>query len=388
MSTARVKLGVDVLRESDFAGLKGRRVGLLTNLYACDSRLTPTYQLVVGAPDVQPVALYAPEHGLFGMQADAEEVETHIDPRSGVPVYSLYSLDGERFAPTPDMLAGIDVLVCDIQDIGVRYYTYMASVANAVRAALEAGKGVMILDRPNPLGGAAFGAPIAPHLRSLVGAFDVPTAHGLTMGELLRLELPGAPMEIVRAEGWRRPMRWQDTGLPWVPTSPGMTHLGALVNYPGSCLIEGTNLSEGRGTALPFEIVGAPYIADPCALADALNAEGWPGVRFRPHAFTPTASKYAGQVCYGVQAHILTPASFDPLRTWLGVIQTIVRAHPRRFEWSPIYDGVYHFDRLMGSESVRGQIDAGAPLDEIMAGWDTYTAAFDARRQPALLYPE
>ncbi|MCC7205887.1 MAG: DUF1343 domain-containing protein, partial [Anaerolineae bacterium] len=300
MTLHRIKLGIDALRENDFSALKSRRVGLLTNLSACDSRLTPTYRLFTGATNVRLAALFGPEHGLFGMAADGEHVATQADPRSGAPVYSLY---GESFTPTPAMLDGLDVLVCDIQDIGVRYYTFMATVINAARAALEHGAQVMILDRPNPLGGMASGAPIQPHLHTLVGAFDTPTAHGLTMGELARLLLPDPALEIVPAEGWRRGKRWSDTGLPWVPTSPGMAHLDALANYPGSCLIEGTTLSEGRGTALPFQVVGAPGIADPLALADALNTDGWPGVRFRPHAFTPTASKHAGRQCFGVQAH-------------------------------------------------------------------------------------
>lgn len=380
-----VRLGIDALRDSDFAALEGRRVGLLTNLSATDSQLTPTYQLFTQAPQVQLAALFAPEHGLFGMQADGELIRTQVDPRGSIPVYSLY---GEHFTPAPHMLDGLDVLVCDIQDIGVRYYTFMATVIDAARAVLAQSKQVMVLDRPNPLGGMVWGAPIEARLFSLVGAFDAPTMHGLTLGEALRLLMPEAALEIIPVEGWRRSMRWAETGLPWVPSSPAMAHLSALAHYPGSCLIEGTNLSEGRGTALPFEITGAPYIDDPFVLAGALNAEDWPGVRFRPHVFKPSSSKYADQVCSGVQAHIVAPERFDPLRTWLGVISVTRAFYPDAFGWMPPLNGVRHFDRLIGSEAVRAKIDAGAPLDELMAGWDASCAAFETRRQPALLYPE
>ncbi|MCC6615512.1 MAG: DUF1343 domain-containing protein [Anaerolineae bacterium] len=373
--------GFEALRESGFELIAGRRIGLLTNPSAVTHDLHSTYELMRRAPEFELAALFSAEHGFAGAAADGAHVATTTDPRSGVPVYSLYDTS---FEPTHAMLSGLDTIVCDLQDIGVRFYTYAWTMTHLIEAAGAASVEVVVLDRPNPLGSVIDGPLVEPGYESLVGRFPVPVQHGMTMGELARmvnaLWNPNAtPLLIVNCQNYRRDMTWEETGLPFVPTSPAMAHLSAVRQYPGACLLEGTSLSEGRGTALPFEICGAPYI-DEEKLATHLNAQGWPGVRFRPHVFQPSARKYAGKVCRGVQAHVTGPA-FNPLRTWLGVIREIRHLYPDKFEWL-----AEHFDRLAGNAAIREQIDAGASLAEIVANWDETAALFHIQRAPFLLY--
>jgi uncharacterized protein YbbC (DUF1343 family) len=312
--------GLEVLRRSGFAALQGLRLGLLTNPSAVTPDLSSAYDVFRQARELDLRALFSPEHGWAAAAADGVKVGSTVDPRTGLPVYSLY---GETLHPTPAMLAGLDAVVCDIQDIGVRYYTYAWTISYLIQAAGAAGITVYVLDRPNPLGDAVDGTLVEMDYLSIVGGAPIPVQHGLTLGELMRLfnahwNPTPAALHIIRCEGYRRDMTWEATGLPFVPPSPAMPHLSTARHYPGACLLEGTTLSEGRGTALPFEICGAPYI-DPAQLADALNALELPGVRYRPHTFTPTASKYTGEVCHGVQAHI-TASSYRPLLAWVAVI--------------------------------------------------------------------
>jgi uncharacterized protein YbbC (DUF1343 family) len=289
------------------------------------------------------------------------------------------------------MLAAVDLIVCDIQDVGVRFYTYAWTLSHLLEAAGELGIAVLILDRPNPLGGLWIDGPLLQEgLYSLVGRAPVPLQHGLTLGELMCLfnaEWNPTPceLEIIPCAGWQRSMRWSETGLAWVPPSPNMPQWSTAQHYPGACLVEGTNLSEGRGTALPFEIVGAPWI-DAQALADQLNAQAMPGVLFRPQVFVPAASKFQGQTCYGVQAHSHDSAQFRPLLTWLNVIRTIRQCYPDDFAWLPPVKERYHFDRLIGNSIVRGQIDAGLPLADIVQGWSDDLRRFDDLRHAYLLY--
>lgn len=373
--------GLDVLRADDYAPLRGRRVGLLTNPSAVDRTLTSAYRILTQALNI--VALFAPEHGFVGAAPDGEQISTQTDPRTGLPVYSLY---GATYRPSAAMLRDVDVIVCDIQDIGVRYYTFAWTVTHVIEAAGEHGVEVLILDRPNPLGGEVIGGPgLDAGVSTFVGRYPVPVRHGLTLGELARwvngLYNPTpAALTVIPCAGWGRAQTWEQTGLPWVPPSPNMPHLSTLHHYPGACLIEGTNLSEGRGTALPFEIVGAPFI-DGEALADKLNAQGWPGVRFRPHSFRPTASKWAGQDCGGVQAHITALDDWRPVETWLGIISVIRAAYPGDFEWLPA-----HFDRLIGSAAVRPALDSGADVAHITERWAAFCADFREACQPFLLY--
>jgi uncharacterized protein YbbC (DUF1343 family) len=374
-----VLTGIDVLRRDDFAALKGKRIGLLTNPSAVDRDLTSTYTLLRQAPAVWLAALFSPEHGFAAVAADGEHVASSIDPRTGLPIHSLY---GPTQRPTPEMLAGLDAIVVDIQDIGVRYYTFVWTLSHVLEAAGEQGVAVIVLDRPNPLGDRVAGAPLDARFASLVGRYPVPTQHGMTLGELARLfnsvwNSTPAPLTVIACEGYRRDMEWPETGLPFVPPSPNMPHLVTAQHYPGSCLIEGTTLSEGRGTALPFEVVGAPGLeGEP--LADAVNGRGLPGVRFRPYAFKPTASKYAGDVCAGVQAHITAARAYRPLETWLVVLQEIYRQQP--FEWNA------HFERLMGSADIRPLIENGSLLDQRFEQWEAFCTDFRTLRNPYLLY--
>lgn len=379
---AQVLTGIDVLRRDDYAPLREKRVGLLTNPSGVTRDLIPTYRLLHQADNVQLVALFGPEHGVMGLAAEGEKVASGRDPATGLPVYSLY---GDAVRPTEAMLDGLDLLICDLQDIGARYYTYLWTVTHVLETCGAIGLPVLVLDRPNPLGGEIVaGCGLEPELASFVGRFDLPIQHGMTLGELAQLlNVTGNPtpaeLAVVACEGYTRSMRWEETGLPFVPPSPNIPNLLTARHYPGACLIEGTILSEGRGTALPFQIVGAPFInAD--HLADALNALGSAGCRFRPHRFQPTRSKFAEQVCGGVHVHITDAQSYEPIATWLHVIATIRTQYPDEFQWTQF------FDKLIGSEQPRRLLKAGADVATVMADWAGYGADFRERRTPYLLY--
>jgi uncharacterized protein YbbC (DUF1343 family) len=367
-----MRTGIETLIADGFTALRGKRVGLLTNASAVDARMRYTFDVLREAVKVS--ALFSPEHGFAVSAADGEHVPSQHDPRTGIMIHSLY---GSSYHPTPDMFDGLDVIVVDLQDIGVRYYTYAWTMTYMLEAAGAAGLPVLVLNRPNPLGEMIDGPVLDPAFASLVGRCPIPVQHGLTLGEFARLfnrnwnPTPGDVMVIgEKAYGW------DDT--PFVPTSPAMPHLSTVLHYPGACLVEGTNLSEGRGTALPFEISGAPYI-DIDKLLDHLRAQNMPGVLWRPHTFKPTASKHASQVCFGVQAHRLN-AEFRPLTVWIGLISAVRHLFPDSFAWN-----VDSFDRLAGSASLRTQIDAGMPLDEIAASWTEGLLTFAELRREALL---
>jgi uncharacterized protein YbbC (DUF1343 family) len=387
----RVQNGIDVLQREAFARLQGLRVGLFTNARATDSALVPTLERFAGAKGVHLAALFAPEHGIFGAEADGAHVYTHTDARLGIPVHSLY---GDTFRPTPDMLNGLDVMVCDIQDVGVRYYTFLWSLTEVVEACAQYGIRVLILDRPNPLGGRVYGAPLEEGFASLVGRYNVPTQHGMTLAEMARyvnttLQAHKAQIDVVPCKGWHRGMTFVQTEQAWVAPSPAMATPTTNAHYSGACLLEGTNASEGRGTSHPFEVVGAPYISDPFALAETLNhrlSDAW-GVRFRPHAFKPTASKFSGVLCYGVQAHILDGARYNALVVWLEVIAHLRHTYAE-FAWLPPYQdgGLRPFDRLIGSDDVRLRIDAGETIASIGASWQAYSDAFQQASKPFWLY--
>jgi uncharacterized protein YbbC (DUF1343 family) len=382
-----VTWGIDVLQAQHFEPLKGKRVGLYTNFCAVNRDLMPTYRLLVDAPNVNLVAIFAPEHGLFAAEADGEKISSQRDEKD-IPVYSLY---GETYRPMKDSLDTIDVMVCDIPDLGVRYYTFLWTLTHILEACGEHGIPVIICDRPNPLGGNMVqGGPLEAGFASLVGRFDVPIRYGMTIAELalyindLHNPYP-ANITVIACEDWSRDMNFWAWGLPFVPSSPNIPHYISVEHYTGACLIEGTNLSEGRGTAIPFEVCGAPYI-NGLVLADYLNMQNLEGVRFRPHSFKPLASKYQNQLCHGVHAHLIVPHRYDPLRTWLTVIRELRHIYSEQFAWLPPYKEHYHFDLLMGSDVPRQQIDAGATVDEIMAGWEAYCTEFKRKREPYLLY--
>lgn len=370
------------------AALRGRRVGLVTHAAAVmpDLRAAPDVLAEIG---VTLKALFAPEHGLDGSAADADPIAHGVHPRFGIPVYSLY---GETNSPTPAMLADLDVLVFDMQDVGARFYTYVSTLFHVLRAAGKFGLPVVVLDRPNPINGLTVEGPLLePGLASFIGVAPLPVRHGMTMGELaswLNAECDlQADLTVIPMEGWRRAMWFDDTQLPWVPTSPAMPHLATVIVYPGTCLIEGTNLSEGRGTALPFEVAGAPWL-DAHGLAQSLNALDLPGVRFRPAHFVPSAGKHAGQHCQGVQVHVRERDAFQPVRMGVHLVAACRAAAPDQFAFlAKSWEGrAPHFDLLIGNAKVREGIEAGVAVAELIAGWSAAEDDFRRWRRAYLLY--
>ena len=380
-----VRLGVDVLLADSAAILRGRRVGLITNHTGRNAAGVSTIDLLYEHPAVELVALFSPEHGIRGMVEAGERVSSGRDERTGLPIHSLYS---ETRAPTAAMLEGIDVLVFDIQDIGSRYYTYVWTMALAMRAAAEHGIPFVVLDRPNPVGGALVqGNVLEPEHASFVGLYPVPMRHGLTVGEMARLVNAefgiGAELTVVPMEGWRRDMWFDATGLPWTAPSPNMPSLESATHYPGTCLFEGTNLSVGRGTPNAFQQIGAPWL-DHETLIRRLEAYGLPGVRFEAVTFTPERpgdGKYGGAAVRGVRFVATDRDRYDPTRAAVAALIEIRRLHPDRLEWR-----IAHFDRLSGTSRLRQRIEAGASLQEVTADWDAQTAAFAAMRERYLLY--
>ncbi|HET8628563.1 MAG TPA: DUF1343 domain-containing protein [Thermomicrobiales bacterium] len=385
-----VLAGAERLRREGFARLRGRRVGLLTNPTGVTADLTPTADLLAAAPGVELVALFAPEHGLAAGAAAGAAVASAVHPRLGVPVHSLY---GERRAPAPEHLAALDLLTIDLQDVGARFFTYASTVALALEACARRGTPVLLLDRPNPIGGLTLEGPVLdPACRSFVGLLPVPIRHGLTLGELARYANAtlgyGATLEVLPLAGWRRE-HWHDrTGLPWVLPSPNMPTLDTATVYPGTCLLEGTNLSEGRGTTRPFELVGAPWL-DGEALTAMLNALALPGVRWRAAAFTPGHGRiHAGAPCGGVQLHVTDRAAFRPVAAALHLLAAVRRLAPDDFAWRPpaAPDGRPFFDLLAGAPAVRAALDTGVPVAEIVASWQPDLARFADERRAYLLY--
>ena len=366
--------------------LAGRRVGLVTHPAAVMPDLSSSLDALLGA-GVRPTALFGPEHGFDGSVADGEG-DAH-DRRTGLPVFSLYGANRE---PTADMLAGVDVLVFDVQDVGARFYTFISTLYHVLAAAGRYGRSVVVLDRPNPIDGVIVEGPlVVSGLESFVSIAPIPIRHGMTVGELARYfnseyDLD-ADLAVVEMRGWRRAMWFDETGLPWVPLSPGMPQLSTAIVYPGMCFIEGTNLSEGRGTALPFEVVGAPWL-DGDALAQALNRLELPGVRFRPTHFMPSVSKHAGQACQGVQVHVIDRDAFRPVETGLHVVAACRALAPDSFEFlTSSWEGLPpHFDLLTGDAAIREGLLAGASVADLAGGWPALAAAFIEARQPYLCY--
>ncbi len=383
-----LKTGIDVLEAQNFEPLVGLRVGLLTNPSAVNHQMISTYQLMLSADNVTLVALYGAEHGAFGRVEAGEKVGAMVDSQTGTPIHSLY---GKTYRPTADMLANIDVMVCDIQDIGVRYYTYLWTITHVAEVCGELDIPVIILDRPNPLGDTIAGCGLLSEFASLVGRFDVPIQHGMSIGEVLQMHNAlwnptAADLTIIPCEQYERTMTWADFERPFVPTSPNIPHMSTVKHYSGACLVEGTTLSEGRGTTLPFEIVGAPYL-DGRALAERLNDLELADVRFRPHQFTPLMSKHAHTACVGIQTHIVG-TNFNALKTWLHVIHSIKAMYPNDFGWRPPFVEGDHppFDKLIGSDRPRKMLDSGATVEDIMQEWDASVAEFSKQRQPYLIY--
>jgi uncharacterized protein YbbC (DUF1343 family) len=393
-----IEFGIDHLLKTRLADLAGLRVGLVTNDAATTAAqprpLTPT-RLALQQAGVNLVALFSPEHGLGAAAADGATVRDATDPLTGLPVHSLY---GATYRPTPEMLAGLDVLLFDIPDIGVRFYTYIWTLSYVLEACAEQGLPLWVLDRPNPLSGnlALAEGPMLDErtLASFVGRWAMPIRHSLTVGELARLWKAernlGVDLTVVPVAGWRRAHFWDTTGLPFVPTSPAMPSAETVLVYPGTCLFEGTNLSEGRGTAAPFRQVGAPWL-DGHQVAAAFNEFGLPGVVARAVQFAPSASKFSGELCYGVMLHPLDEKTFRPVAAGLHLLFAIMRRHEIRFAWLPYPTaaagaGYGHFDRLIGDLGIRARL-ADLPADGAgqIAAW-TATPGWAQRVRPHLLY--
>ena len=389
--TALVTLGIDRLLTGERHLVDGRRVGLLCNPASINRDFQHSADLLFDAPGVTLAAIFGPQHGFRAdLQDNMIETPHARDARRQVPIYSLYS---EVREPSADMLTGLDALIIDIQDIGTRVYTFIYTVANCLKAAARQKLPVIVCDRPNPIDGTSVeGNLLDPRYASFVGQFPIPMRHGMTVGELARLFNDafglGAELHVVRLDGWRREMYYDDTALPWVMPSPNMPTLDTAIVYPGAVLFEGTQLSEGRGTTRPFELIGAPWI-DGDRLADAMNARALPGVRFRPVFFEPTFQKHARQTCGGCQLHVTDRQAFRPLRTAVELIDEFHRQDPSRFAWrEPPYE--YEHDKmpidiLYGSDGLRQAI-AGGSITALGESWAGDEARFRQQRAPFLLY--
>lgn len=358
-----------------------KRVGLVTNAAGVTRDLQRNVD-ALRAAGVDLVALYSPEHGLTGAADHGVSVSSGRDARTGLPVHSLY---GQQFKPTREMLAGIDLLLFDLQDVGARFYTFAFTLAKTLEACAELNVPFVVLDRPNPIGGVLVEGPVLdPKLQSTVGHGPIPVRYALTIGELARFynrELNiGADLQVIPLKNWKRGMCHVDTGLPWVSPSPNIPHPETALLYPGTCLIEGTNLSAGRGTPLPFEIAGAPWV-DGDALAAELNSLRLPGVRFRSMSFTPGSDKLAGQPCAGVQVHVTDREALRPVTVGLHLIAAVRRLCPAQFEWR-----AGHFDKLIGDGTARERIDRGEPVEAMLSAWLPGQDDYLTKRASYLLY--
>jgi uncharacterized protein YbbC (DUF1343 family) len=405
---AKVQSGLEALLD-DPTPILGKRLGLVTHQSAVTSDLRHAVEVLGEDARWTLAALFGPEHGMWGAAQDMAHVGD--EKLTGVKVFSLYhdigkSLDHEPFgpasvlerlgplAPPEAVVKDLDLVLVDLQDVGARYYTFVYTMALTMRSAASVGVPVLILDRPNPINGADIeGNLIEKKYLSFVGAFPLPARHGMTAGELAqyfnRKFSMGCDLKIVPMKGWRRSMWWDETGLPWVIPSPNMPSLGAATVYPGMCLIEGTNLSEGRGTTRPFEFYGAPWL-DSFDLARALNDVGLPGVRFRAHSFTPTFQKQAGKVCGGVELHVTHRRTFEPYRTGLYCTKIARDLDPLRFDWrSERYEFVTNrpaIDLLAGTDRFRHMVDKGEDLSGWIEEWRAPLKQFEEERKEFLLY--
>ncbi|MGW2510242.1 exo-beta-N-acetylmuramidase NamZ family protein [Streptomyces scopuliridis] len=381
----RVRTGFDRLAADGYRLLAGEKVGVVTNPTGISSDVRHIVDVMHADARVNVVAVFGPEHGFRGTAQAGGSEGRHDDPATGLPVYDTYLKNGQ---PLADIFteSGVDTIVFDIQDAGARFYTYIWTLYDCMEAAALAGKRVVVLDRPNPVTGrAALGPVLHREFASFVGRQPISQAHGMTVTELARLFngefLTSRPVEldVVTMTGWRRHDFFDATGLPWVPPSPNLPTPETAVVYPGTCLFEGTNLSEGRGTTRPFELLGAEGIGREWAAA--ANALELPGVRFREAYFAPSFSKFQGKTIGGVQLHVHDRESFDPVRTGIALLVTAKRSWSG-FAWRPDLA----IDRLTGSAQVRTLIDAGADTDEVTGAWQRELAAFRAVRREYLLY--
>jgi uncharacterized protein YbbC (DUF1343 family) len=392
-----VKTGLMRVLDGEVKTLAGKKLGLLVNPTAVDSGLRHIVDRLHSAPGITVRCLFGPEHGVRGDAQDMVGVGEARDSQTGLPMHSLYGDSETSLHPTPDMLRGLDAVVFDIQDVGSRYYTYVWTLLHMMQACAPLGVEVIVLDRPNPIGGVDVeGGAIKDGYRSFVGRASCPNRHGMTAGEIARMvnetEKVGARLDVVTMTGWKREAHYDTTGLPWVMPSPNMPTLDTALVYPGMCLVEGTELSEGRGTTRPFELVGAPFVsyAEARALAESLTREDLPGVLFRAVVFTPTFQKFGGKRCGGVSLHVMDRRAFRPYLTGVAVLRAFRQQFPKTFKWRTrtyeFVDDKPAVDLLAGGPELREGIDAGLSLDALAATWRPAEAAFAARRGSWLLY--
>lgn len=370
------------------------RVGLIVHPASVDGELRHAADLLAARGDVRLTALFGPQHGIRGeTQDNMVEWAGFRDPATGLPAFSLY---GETRKPMPEMLEDVDTLVFDVQDVGTRVYTFIYTMAYAMEACAEENKRMVVLDRPNPIDGVRVeGGLLDTRFSSFVGLYPIPMRHGMTVGELALMFNKefgiGCRLEVVPMKGWRRGMRFEGTRLPWVLPSPNMPTPETALVYPGTVLFEGTNVSEGRGTTRPFELIGAQWL-NARALAAAMEARELPGVRFRPAHFMPTFHKGRDQLCGGVQLHVTQPARFRPLAAALALLEEIYRADPEEFAWKlPPYEYEYEklpIDCILGTDTVREALTAGRPLEGLCREWRKDEAGFRKMREKYLLYGE
>jgi uncharacterized protein YbbC (DUF1343 family) len=388
---AEVRPGLEVFLENPPAWIAGQRLGLITNHAGIDRRGNSNIDLLAARSDMRLVALFAFEHGIRGDAPAGQRIASGMDERTGLPIHSLY---GDTYKPTPEMLRDVDVLLYDVQDSGARPYTRVSTMALSMQAAAEKGIPFVVLDRPNPLGGEMIeGNLLDPAFASFVGMYPIPMRHGMTLGELARMYNReygiNANLTVLPMQGWARSMWFDQTGLPWVPPSPNIRRLEAAILYPGTVLIEGTNLSEGRGTDRPFEHTGAPWLRAP-DVADSMNAMRLPGVRFEPVRLTidSEARKYPGQTVPGVRFLVTDREVYEPVATAVRLIDLVRRLHPEHFEWRGANQrepNMLSIDRLAGTDRLRHAIESGT-LQQLLAEWERDEQRFRETRRPYLLY--
>ncbi len=393
MRIAQVRLGCEVLCEGPPPWLREARIGLLSNQASVSGSLEHVSALLRRAGG-RLECFFSPQHGFHGeKQANMIESGHETEAGTGVPIFSLY---GEWRQPTPAMLEGIDVLVVDLPDVGTRVYTYSTTMGLCLEASAAAGIRVVVLDRPNPIGGSEMeGSLLESGHRSFVGRYGVPMRHGLTMGEYARFMVRETglecDLEVVPMQGWDRRMLFPQTGLPWVYPSPNMPSWETALLYPGMVLLEGTNVSEGRGTTLPFLLFGAPYV-DQRALGRRLSQRRLPGVILRPVTFEPVFDKWKGQLCKGFQIHIQDAGEVRPFALGLELVQALLETHPGAFQWlPPPYEYEWEklpIDIILGNGWLRGALEAGGSVEDLEARWSSDLRAFAEIRRPALLYGE
>jgi uncharacterized protein YbbC (DUF1343 family) len=375
----RTKTGVDVLEEQRFAVLRGKRVGLITNQTGVDSQGRRTIDVLAHAEGVKLVAIFSPEHGIAGKVQDAG-IDNATDPATGLPIYSLY---GETRRPTAEMLANLDALVFDIQDAGVRFYTYITTMGYAMEEAAKRHVAFFVLDRPNPLGGEVIEGPVLDHDKlSFVGYFPMPVRYAMTLGELAQMfnakNKIGADLHVIAMRDWSRRDSFETTGLPWIPPSPNLRTPNATFLYPGVEILQAGGVTVGRGTDTPFELFGAPWMAAADVAAE-LNRRAISGARFTTTLFTPSDGLYAGQYCQGVSISITDRVSFQSMRMGIEIADTLHRMYPKQFQLEKIMF-------LLGSQTTLDRLERGDAAKDIVDGWAPDLDKFRTMRQKYVIY--